>query len=202
MTQYRRIDDDAPKRIDEPHVPPGDASHWLNVDGPIQPIGRGALQEGKDRERVDGGVLDLCDALPRGHEEHAERPLAGAGNYQRGLAIGGREPVKEARLGGSGRLTVPAEESAEPRAKSEEKTYGGIGGTEALCREEGPELEDTPTGLASGEIDHPHIVQGDAREQGMGSEADLLVLLRSYTHRVDFLGRCLTDMRFSCAQQR
>jgi hypothetical protein len=42
-------------------------------------------------------------------------------------------------------------------------------------------------------------VEGDVREQGMCSEIDLPVLLRSYAHCVDFLGRCLTDWALSCA---
>jgi hypothetical protein len=41
-------------------------------------------------------------------------------------------------------------------------------------------------------------VEGDVREQGMCSEIDLPVLLRSYAHCVDFLGRCLTDQALSC----
>jgi len=182
MTQHRRIDQESPKRVDQPHVPRREATHRLNVDPPIESVVRGTLQQREDGKRVDRGVLDLRDSLPRGYEEDPERPFGGPGRNQGRRAIGGRELVKEAGRRCLGRLAVPAEDSSKPAPKPEEEVHRRVRGPEILRGEESPKLEDGTTGTASGKIDRPDIVQGDIREQRMRPQFDSLVLLRRHAH--------------------
>ena len=186
VSQQSGIDDDSPERIDETHVPSSKATYGPNVDAPVETIVGGALQQGEDRERVDGRVLDLRDRLPRRHEEYSERSLEGSRCYQRSLPIGGREAVKKALFGGARRLAIPAEGSAEAGPEAEEKPDGRVHGCELARRQELANVDDGAAGASSAKVYRPDIVQGNIRQQRMSSEVNALELLRRNPAKAGF----------------
>ena len=96
-------------------------------------------------------------------------------------------------------LAIPAEDPAQPGPEPEEELHGAVCTCEVLHRHEGAKVDDGAAGIASGKIDHPHVVQRYIGEQRVRSEVDSLVFIRSDAH-AQSLCRCPTDLRFSCAQ--
>jgi hypothetical protein len=197
--QQRRVDDQFAERIDRSHVIRGEGANLAHVDGEVEAVARGSLNERAERSSVRRAIDDLVQLLVLKAVDDAKESVGCSRRRERTRAVLIGEALRKAFGDGARRGPVPPKQAAHEKAHRQQRSD-----RRRRLPKEIPgaleELGERNSATRARQIYGPNVVEGNARKKLVDAQGEQFKLLARHlipqmtaqcpgNHRIDLAQR-------------